>query len=284
MDSALADRRLIEVPGGSIGVREAGSGRPVVLIHGLVANGLAWRGVVPALADTYRCIAPDMPLGSHLPAVPDADLTLKGQAEILVGLLDALDIESATIVGNGYGGDIAQLVAAAHPDRVDALVLIVTNAFDSDPWPTKALGWLIRPPGATALMAQSVRSRVLMRLPITYGWATKRPIPDDVMAAYTDPLRTDAGVRNDLRRYLLGLSPDQLAAVSPRLSSFTKPALIVWPTEDRVFPAEGARRLAETLPDAELVEVTDSYSWVPEDQPAVLAGLLESFLSSRASR
>ena len=239
---------------------------------------------MPALAEEFRCIAPDMPLGSHLPAMPDADLTLRGQAGILVGLLDALDLPSAVIVGNGYGGDIAQLVAADHPDRVDALILIATNAFDSDPWPTKALGWLIRPPGATALMAQSVRSRRLMRLPITYGWATKRPIPDDVMAAYTDPLRTDAGVRNDLRRYLLGLSSDQLAAVSPRLSSFTKPSLIVWPTEDRVFPAEGARRLADTLPDAELVEVADSYSWVPEDQPAALAGLLASFLSSRASR
>jgi pimeloyl-ACP methyl ester carboxylesterase len=238
---------------------------------------------VPKLAADARCIAPDFPLGSHTPAMPEADLTLPGQAQIVVDLLDALDLPSAVIVGTGYGGDIAQMVAAEHPRRVTALVLIATNAFDSDPWPTKLLAWLGRPPGAAAVLARAVRIRQLMRTPITYGWATKYPISDDIMAAYTDPVRTDPAVRRDLLRFLRGLSPKYLADASPRLASFTKPALVVWPTEDRVFPAEGARRLVDTMPRAELVEVGDSYSWVAEDQPDELVIALAGFLTSKVA-
>ena len=284
MSAPLADRRLVAVTGGTIGVREIGNGQPVVFIHGLVANGLTWRNVVPDLAGGVRCIAPDFPLGAHTPAMPEADLTLRGQARILVDLLDALDIPCAVIVGTGYGGDIAQMVAAEHPDRVTALVLIATNAFDSDPWPTKVLGWLGRPPGAAAVLARAVRIRRLMRLPITYGWATKYPIPDGIMAAYTDPVRNDPAVRSDLLRFLRGLSPEYLAEASPRLASFGKPALVVWPTEDRVFPAEGARRLVDTMPRAELVEVGDSYSWVAEDQPDELVTALRGFLREKVVR
>jgi pimeloyl-ACP methyl ester carboxylesterase len=103
------------------------------------------------------------------------------------------------------------------------------------------------------------------------------------MAAYTDPVRTDPAVRRDLLRFLRGLSPKYLADASPRLASFTKPALVVWPTEDRVFPAEGARRLVDTMPRAELVEVGDSYSWVAEDQPDELVIALAGFLTSKVA-
>lgn len=132
--NALGSRRLIPVPRGPVGVREHGDGRPVVLLHGLVANGLVWRHVATGLGAGIRCIAPDLALGSHTPAVPDADLTLPGLAQTVVDLLDALGIEQTVLVGNGYGGDIAQVVAACHPERIEGLVLIATNAFDSDPW------------------------------------------------------------------------------------------------------------------------------------------------------
>ncbi|MEN3219879.1 alpha/beta hydrolase [Mycolicibacterium porcinum] len=280
--NALSSRKLIQLPCGQVGVRELGSGRPVVLLHGLVANGLVWRHVAAGLAcqfgDQIRCIAPDLALGSHTPAVPGADLTLPGLARTVVDLLDALGIGEAVLVGNGYGGDIAQVVAARHPQRVAALVLVATNAFDSDPWPVKVLARLASLPGAGMVQSKAIGLRPLQRLRITYGGVTKRPIPADVMAEYLRLMRSDPLVRNDFRRFLTELSPAYLAEYSPRLADYDRPALVVWPREERYFPAEGARRLARTLPRATLEYIDDSYAWVPEDNPAPLVALLGEFL------
>jgi pimeloyl-ACP methyl ester carboxylesterase len=281
--NTFSQRRTVQIPAGALGYREVGAGQPVVLIHGLVANAMAWRDVAPPLAERVRCIAPDWPLGAHTPALPQADLTLPGQARMVVDLLDALGLDDVVLVGNGYGGDIAQVVATDHPDRVKALVLIATNAFGSDPWAVKALRWLSAPPGAGALQAIAMRRTFFQRLPITYGWVAKRPIPDDVMASYLTPLWTDHLVRRDFHRFLRGLSPRYLAESSPRLADYDRPALVVWPTEERVFPHDGALRLTEIMPNARLVSVDDSYSWIPEDQPEVLVEHLRTFLDQLTS-
>lgn len=278
MMNTLTSRRLVPLPCGPVGVREHGSGRPVVLLHGLVANGLVWRHVVHGLGEQIRCIAPDLALGSHTPALPAADLTLPGLARTVVDLLDALGIEQAVLVGNGYGGDIAQVVAAEYPQRVEGLVLVATNAFDSDPWPVKVLSRLTALPGAALLQSLAIGLKPFQRLPVTYGGATKRPIPADVMADYLRPLRSDPLVRKDFRRFLDGLSPAYLARYSPRLADYDRPALVVWPRDERYFPAEGAPRLARTLPQGVLEFIEDSYAWVPEDNPEPLVGLLSEFL------
>ncbi|MGV0745000.1 alpha/beta fold hydrolase [Mycolicibacterium sp. XJ870] len=280
--AALTSRRLVQLPCGPIGLRESGRGVPVVLLHGLVANGRVWRHIAGGLGDDVRCIAPDLPLGSHSPAVPDADLTLPGLARTVVDLLDALGIEQAVLVGNGYGGDIAQVVAASNPERVSALVLVATNAFDSDPWPTKVLTKMISLPGAAALQSAAIGFKPFQRLPVTYGGATKRAMPRDIMADYLRPLRTDNLVRKDFRRFLEGLSPTYLARYSPQLADYRRPALIVWPREERFFPAEGARRLADTMPRAQLVFIDDSYAWVPEDNPTPLVEEIVKFLDDLA--
>lgn len=281
--NTFSQRRTVQIPAGTLGYRDVGAGQPVVLLHGLVANAMAWRDVAPPLGERVRCIAPDWPLGAHTPALPEADLTLPGQARMVVDLLDALGLDDVVLIGNGYGGDIAQVVAANYADRVKALVLIATNAFGSDPWAVKALRWLSAPPGAGALQAIAMRSKFFQRLPITYGWVAKRPIPDGVMASYLTPLWTDRLVRRDFHRFLRGLSPRYLAECSPRLAAYDRPALVVWPTEERVFPHDGAVRLAEIMPNARLVSVDDSYSWIPEDQPEVLVEILRAFLDQLTS-
>lgn len=279
----LEHRHTVNIPAGAIGVREAGQGEPVLFIHGVVANGVAWRHVVRPLSRRARCIAPDWPLGSHQPAMPSADLTLPGLARMVVDVLDALGLEEAVVVGNGYGGDIAQVVAAEHSQRVKALVLAATNAFDSDPAPTKVLRRLTAIRGAGKLQALAMRSPLLQRRWFTYGGVTKRPIPPEVMESYLAPLWRDHLVRRDFRRFMGGLSPRYLAEHSPRLADFDRPALLVWPIEERFFPAENTRRLAEIMSNARLVTVDDSYSWIPEDQPAVFADLLDDFLSTLRS-
>jgi pimeloyl-ACP methyl ester carboxylesterase len=119
----------------------------------------------------------------------------------------------------------------------------------------------------------------MRRLPMTWGWMSKRPVPHEVMDAWFEPLWTSAGIRRDLRKYVLGVPPkDELLAWAEKLREFDRPALVVWAAEDKVMPLAHGRRLAELLPKSELVEIADSYTLIPEDQPDRLAAHLRSFL------
>jgi pimeloyl-ACP methyl ester carboxylesterase len=112
----------------------------------------------------------------------------------------------------------------------------------------------------------------------------KRPIPDEVTDRWLRPALSDARIRRDLARYAKGARSEQMVAVTERLHTFDRPALVVWATEDRVMPPEHGRRLAELLPDARLVEIDDSYTLIPEDQPKALSAAIRSFVGETVSR
>src|SRR4051812_34538812 len=82
----------VPVTGGRLRYHEAGAGPPVVLVHGLLVNSNLWRKVVPRLAPDFRCIALEMPLGSHTLPMPDADLSPGGLAGIIADAIEALGL------------------------------------------------------------------------------------------------------------------------------------------------------------------------------------------------
>src|SRR5690349_19337487 len=93
--------KSVDLDAGRIHYRDSGAGTPIVFAHGLLVNGTLWRKVTPLLEDRFRCVVPDLPLGSHRDAMsPDADLTPPGVARILADFIAALDLEDATLVGN----------------------------------------------------------------------------------------------------------------------------------------------------------------------------------------
>jgi pimeloyl-ACP methyl ester carboxylesterase len=81
----------------------------------------------------------------------------------------------------------------------------------------------------------------------------------------------------DLRKALAGLNADVLLDNTPKLTAFDRPVLIAWATEDKFFPVEHARRLGMIFPDARVVEVRDSYTFMSWDQPEQLAALIQEF-------
>lgn len=130
---------------------------------------------------------------------------------------------------------------------------------------------IARIPGSMAVLGQLLRIRALYPLPVLFGWVVKRPLPDAVAQAYLAPLRKSAGVRRDLRKLLRDVHPRHTLAAAAALRTFDRPVLLAWASEDKLFPIALAHRLAALLPDAKLVEIADSYTFVSEDQPAVLA-------------
>jgi len=256
-----------------------GLGPVVVLLHGLVMDGSLWRHVVGELRSDHRCVVPTLPLGSHRqPMRADADLSPHGIARLQAEFLEALDLHDVTLVGNDLG--TFQITAGWYPERIARLVLTSCEAFENFPpgLPGRAAEVGIKMPGGAFLMAQVLRLRALRRLPFTFGWMTKRPIPNEILDAWFRPLQTQPGVRRDLTKYVQTLDKGDMLVAAERLRSFDRPALVIWAKEDRIMPPSHGRRLAELLPHGRLIEIADSYTLIPEDQPGELARAIRQFV------
>jgi pimeloyl-ACP methyl ester carboxylesterase len=134
-------------------------------------------------------------------------------------------------------------------------------------------------PPALWLLTQTMRLRLVQRLPIAYGWATHAPIEPAIMASFLGSLRSDAGVRRDFAALLRGADPRDCRRASESLRGFDKPALVAWAADDKFFPREHGRRLAELLPQGRFELVERSRTFIPEDNPTRLVELVRGFLA-----
>ncbi|GAB3664440.1 alpha/beta fold hydrolase [Actinocorallia lasiicapitis] len=270
----------LKLSAGTISYRDEGDGPPVVFVHGLLVNAQLWRHEIPPLVEAgFRCLAPVLPFGAHpAPMRHAADLTPPGLATLLEEFLDALDLTDVTLVGNDTGGAIVQLLMARRPERVGRVVLVSCDVLDRFPPPPFGFLPLVsRLPGALWLTAQLFRIRALHRLPIALGWVAKRPIPRSVVDSYLAPILTSRGVRHDLGKALRGFDKRHTLAAFEANGGYDRPVLLLWAAEEKLFPVELARRLADRLPNARLELVEDSYTFVSEDRPGLIAEKVEEF-------
>ena len=275
----LGQEREVKLPQGTIRYRERGTGEPIVFVHGALVNADLWRKVVPELAKDFRCIAPDWPLGSHSVAMnADADLSPSGNARLIADFLEALDLDRVTLVGNDTGGALCQLLVTRTPERVGRLVLTNCDAYENFPPRIFAfLFWGAKIPGFVRMLGQPMRFAPMRKLPIAFGWLSKRGIPDDISGAWLQPSLKDAGVRRDITKLLRAVKKSELVDASKRFKEFDKPVLLAWGTEKDFFRVSDAEQMARDFPNARLEKIDDSYTYVSEDQPERLATLIAQF-------
>jgi pimeloyl-ACP methyl ester carboxylesterase len=279
--TALGEPRTVVIDAGTIAYRESGEGPALVFVHGVGVNGDLWRAVVPRLATEHRCVVADFPFGSHTRSLrAEADLSLPGLARIVADFIAALDLGDVVIVANDTGGAVAQWLVGHHPERVAGLVLTSCDAFEKfPPTPQRYLELVARSRALMWLLAQAVRLKVVQRTPMAYGFATRRPIDPAVMRSYTDPVRVDPLVRRDLARLLRAVEHRHTFDAAGALPRFDRPALVLWGEHDRIFPRHHGELLAELLPQGRFELVRDSRTFIPEDQPDVLAARVRRFVS-----
>jgi pimeloyl-ACP methyl ester carboxylesterase len=163
---------------GTYNVDTGGDGPVVVLLHGLLMDTSLWEEVIADLRTDHRCIAPVLPMGAHTRAMrDDADLSMPALARLVAEFIERLDLREVTLVGNDTGGALVQLLIRDGAPRVRAVVLASCDAFDNFPpgltGKTLVLSGNL-PPVLFGLFVQQLRLKPVRRLPIAFGWLTKR--------------------------------------------------------------------------------------------------------------
>jgi pimeloyl-ACP methyl ester carboxylesterase len=277
ISNELGPEREVKLPQGTVRYRERGEGEPIVFVHGLLVNGDLWRKVVPKLCDSYRCITPDWPLGSHsTPLEPGADMTPTGIARLIADFLVALDLENVTLVGNDTGTALSQIVATEHPERLGRLILTSGDAFKNfPPLPFKPLIGIGYVPGAFWLANKALRPNALRRG--GFMLLAKTLKDQAIFESYLGP-SGDAGIRRDLAKFLRGTRSRYTQQAAEKLPGLKIPTLLVWADGAPFFPNEHAERLAQLIPDARIDYIPDSYAFVSEDQPERTAESIARFV------
>lgn len=273
-------RKEVQLPQGTIRYREAGEGKPIVFVHGYLVDGRLWDGVVDRLSDRFRCIAPDWPIAAHQVAMnSDADLSPPGIAGLIADFLTKLELDDVTIVGNDSGGAMSQVLVTSHPDRIGRLVL--TNCDTHENFPPgmfKAMPPLAKLPGGMFLLSAPFRIDAVARR--AFAPFAKTRIPDDLVASWMEPAKTDSGVMRDAAKVTAGMNKRHTLAAAKKLRGSQLPILLAWAPGDKYFPIKYAERLAGETGNARLVQIPDAKTFVALDQPARLAEEIAEFAAS----
>lgn len=277
---------VLETSLGPLRYQEHGSGAfgpSVLFLQGLIVAPEVWSPVAARLTDRHRCITVDWPFGAHRQAMrADADLSPPGLARLVVEVLDLLGRESVVLVGNDSGGVISQLVVAANPERVSALVLVACDAFEVfPPGAYRILFELVAVPGVMRLVARGLSRPAIAGSRLGFGpVAASDPAS---LAAWAAPLAHDVAIRRDLIKLMRGCSNRQTLEAAQQFADFEPAVLVVWADDDRLFPRALGERLAGAFPNGHLATVPGSRTLIPHDQPRALAALISEFLDTAST-
>src|SRR5207253_1523597 len=255
-------RKEVQLPQGPIRYREAGEGKPIVFVHGYLVDGRLWDGVVDRLCDRFRCIAPDWPIGAHRAAMnPSADLSPPGIARLISDFLTRLELEDATIVGNDSGGAMSQVLVTTYPERIGRLAL--TNCDTHENFPPgmfKAMPPLAKLPGGMRILAAPFRIEALARR--AFAPFAKTKIPDDLVASWMAPAKTDSKILRDAGKVTAGMNKRHTLDAAEKLRGSQLPIRLPWAPGDKYFPISYAERLVGEAGNAELVRIPDAKTFV----------------------
>ncbi len=275
--------RTLVVDGRAVRAIEAGppDGEPVLCIHGVGGWAENWRETLAALAAAgYRAIAIDLPGFGESDRV-DRARYFRGPdalyARIIPGVLDALGLRDAHVIGHSLGGAVAYMGAVSAPERVRSLTLVAPGGLGLD------LPWTLRL-GSVPLIGGllSGRSQSAARAGLASCFHDPRRIPPVLLEecdrnaarGISETLRvlragvTLRGVRRDVRQ--------EWAARAPW---YAGPVQLIWGTEDLVLPIEHAAGAAELFPHAPLHRIADAGHLVMVEQPAAFMRALLPFLA-----
>ncbi|MDH3199465.1 MAG: alpha/beta fold hydrolase [Myxococcales bacterium] len=257
---------------------EAGSGPPVLLIHGFPTSSHLWRNVMPELAKTHRVIAIDLP-GYGLSDKPlDVKYDFFFFEEVLEGFVDALGIGETGLAVHDLGGPVGLFWALRHPERVRQLVILNTLLYPETSWAVKLFLIALRTPGVRDYLVSQKGLVASMK----FGVVHKGRLNRQALTPYTAPFK-DAPARQALIKAGSGLHIKGLAEIAQKLPTLKAPVRIIYAENDRVLPdiAKTMERVKRDLPGAEVTALPNCGHFLQEDEPQRLGELMAEFFNRR---
>jgi pimeloyl-ACP methyl ester carboxylesterase len=273
----------IELHGRRVVYRVAGSGPPVVLIHGMLNSSSHWQAVAASLAHDHTVVAPDL-IGHGDSAAPRGDYSLGAHAASIRDLLAAIGIDRATMVGHSLGGGVAMQFYYQFPQRVERLVLISSGGLGHEVSPMLRTAAL---PGTSALLTVTMSRRMLSGL---YGLGSsmrERGVSAGVylqaLARALRPLQTQSARSAFLHtlRSVIDVRGQRVSATDRLYLLSAIPTLIVWGERDNTIPIDHGRDAHAAIAGSEFRTIAGAAHFPHLEEPGELSALLREFIARR---
>lgn len=244
------------IDGKRLRVARAGSGPPLVLLHGYPDNLQIWSRLVPLLSERFEVIAFDWP-GMGRSDEWSGGATPFHKAERLLVLLDHWKIECASVVGLDMGGQPALVAAALHPERVAKLIVMNSLVF-----------WNVKTSWEIAVLRRFRWNQIIIRrLPrVVFGRAESTFLPEGqrLPADLREDLWSSFN-QTDVRKFIVRMCAGYQGTLRRLADLYLQikcPTLVLWAERDKHFPVAHARRLHEVIPDSQLHVIRNAEHWM----------------------
>src|SRR5271170_4547909 len=272
------EEAFVLVGGAKVHYQRAGSGRPLLLLHGLVGSAKNWRQNISFLSRHSTVYAVDLFNMGESDRVPGLDAGLEATADRLAAYMDAVGLEEADIAAHSHGGSVAMMLAVRHPERVGRLILFApANPFCDLGhqlirfYQTRLGIWLAR---RIPFLPRMLKATALSRM---YGDPSRVSL--DALEGYTQGLHIPGTVDHVLQivqRWFVDMGI--LRSALTRLAS--KPTLLIWGDRDRAVGLNSARELQRTLPQSKLL-VLPGVGHIPfEEMPELCNQAMQDWLTN----
>jgi 4,5:9,10-diseco-3-hydroxy-5,9,17-trioxoandrosta-1(10),2-diene-4-oate hydrolase len=272
------EEAYVLVDGVKVHYERAGSGRPLILLHGLVGSARNWRRNIDFLSRDSSVYALDLCNMGESERVPGLDAGLAATADRLVACMDALEIPEADIAAHSHGGAVAMMLAARHPDRVRSLILFApANPFCDLGhqlirfYQTRFGMWFARKIPA---LPRQLKATALSRM---YGDPSR--VSEGALEGYIEGLHipgTMDHVMQIVQRWFvdMGLLRSALSELA------AKPTLLIWGDRDRAVGLPSGRELQKTLTHSRLMVLQGVGHIAFEEMPEICNQAMREWLSN----
>lgn len=264
--------KTILAAGHQTNYHEQGEGAPLFLLHGSgpgVSGWTNWANTMPLFSDKWRVIVPDIAGFGFTEFKEDVKYDIKLWVNHLIGIMDALEVERASFVGNSFGGAVAIGLALFAPERVDRLVLLGTPAGEFVQTPGLRGAWEYEP------SIENMRA-LLEHFPFDKGMITDELVQERYEAS------ARAGAHEALRKLIPKPKADGPTMVrgfpASSLEKIQAPTLVVHGREDAVVPPECGYLIANSVPNADLYLFGRCGHWVQVERAASFSAIVRGFL------
>ncbi len=279
--------KTVKVDGLDIFYREAGrkDAPTILLLHGFPTSSQMFRNLIPALADRFHLVAPDYPGfgNSAMPTVGEFDYTFDNLARVIDGFTGKLGLDRYSLYVMDYGAPVGFRLAAAHPERVQSLIVQNGNAYEEglrEFWTPFRAYWADRN-ATTAEPLAAFLNLETTKWQYTHGVRDAQAISPDTWTV--DQYGLDRPGNREIQLQLFhdyGSNPARYPAWQAYFRAHQPPTLVVWGKNDYIFPAEGAHPYKRDLEDVEF-HLLDTGHFALEEDGEVIAARIRAFLEAR---